>query len=71
MAADWVRPSDQMPAEGQVVEISVLANSPDVSRAKRLGQRWFVERERGGPYLMCEPSAPAYWRLISKKSEAA
>ncbi|MCJ2022143.1 hypothetical protein MKK84_32875 [Methylobacterium sp. E-065] len=71
MAADWISPKDRLPDEGQVVEISILAGSLDVSRAKRLGERWFVERDVGGPYQMCEPAMPAYWRPIARKQQAA
>lgn len=68
MAADWISTRDQLPDEGQPVEISILANSPAISLGKRLGEKWFVERKFGGSLLMGEPSAPAYWRPLRKKA---
>lgn len=64
MAADWISPKDQLPPEGQPVEVSILANSPDVSTGMRSGDGWWIDRTHGGPYLMSVPAAPAYWRPV-------
>jgi len=71
MGADWISPREQLPPEGQAVEISVLANSPDVSVGKRLGDNWWIDRQHGGPYQMGEPAVPAYWRPLRRKTTAA
>ncbi len=65
MAADWISLTDSLPPEGQPVEISILRNSPDVSVGRRLGETWWIDRQRGGPVEMQQPKAPAYWRPAS------
>lgn len=67
--ADWTSPKVALPDEGRQVEMSILPASMDVSRGKRLGETWWIERNIGGSIRMEMPSSPAYWRYPRGSAE--